>query len=61
MKKFRATLLIDENLLLKTYCENHDIEPQNCPPLEDIVRSEMQWILQSGIDLIGKLENLEKE
>lgn len=59
MKKFTATLLIDEEQLLKAYCEGHDVNPEDCPPLEDMVRSEIMWVLQSGIDIIGDLENIE--
>ncbi len=59
MKKFTATLLIDEDLLLKVYCEGHDITPEDCPPLEDMVQSEIMWVLQSGIDLIGDIVEVE--
>ncbi len=54
-KKFTATLLIDEEQLLKAYCEGHDLELEDCPPLEDMIRSEIVWVLQSGIDLIGDI------
>ncbi|PSB05794.1 hypothetical protein C7B62_24425 [Pleurocapsa sp. CCALA 161] len=59
MKKLKATLLIDEDLLLKAYCEGHDIKPKDCPPVEDMVRSEIMWVLQSGIDLIGDIVEVE--
>ena len=59
MKKYKATLLIDEDLLLKAYCEGHDITPEDCPPLEDMVRSELMWVLQNGIDLIGDIVEVE--
>ena len=55
MKKFSATLLIDEEQLLKAYCEGYDIRPEDCPPIEDMVQSELMWVLQSGIDLIGDI------
>ncbi len=58
MKKYKATLLIDEDLLLKTYCEGHNITPENCPSLEEVIKSEALWILQSGIDVIGDLEQV---
>ena len=61
MKKFTATLLIDEDLLLKAYCDGHDIDPEDCPPLEDMVRSEIMWVLQSGIDLIGDIVEVGNE
>ena len=59
MKKFTVTLLIDEDLLLKTYCEGHDVDPKDCPPIEDMVESELMWVLQSGIDLIGDIVEVE--
>jgi len=59
LRKFTATLLIDEDLLLKSYCEGHDIQPKDCPSIEDIVRSELMWVLQSGIDVIGDIVEVE--
>ena len=59
MKKFSATLLIDEEQLLKAYCEGHNLDPEDCPPIEDMVRSEIMWVLQSGIDLIGDIKEVE--
>lgn len=59
MKKFTATLLIDEEQLLKAYCEGHDIQPEDCPSIEDMVRSELMWVLQSGIDVIGDIVEVE--
>jgi len=59
MKKFTATLLIDEERLLKAYCEGHDVDLEDCPPIEDMVRSELMWVLQSGIDLIGDIVEVE--
>ena len=59
MKKFTAILLIDEEQLLKVYCEGHDIQPEDCPSIEDMVRSELMWVLQSGIDVIGDIVEVE--
>ena len=59
MKKFTATLLIDEEQLLKAYCEGHDISLEDCPSLEEMVRSEIAWVLQSGIDVIGDIVEVE--
>ncbi|MEM8718998.1 MAG: hypothetical protein AAGE84_06770 [Cyanobacteria bacterium P01_G01_bin.39] len=60
MKKFTATLLIDEEQLLKVYCEGHEIQqPEDCPSIEDMVRSELVWVLQSGIDVIGDIVEVE--
>lgn len=59
MKKLTATLLIDEEQLLIAYCEGHDVDPEDCPPIEDMVRSEIMWVLQSGIDLIGDIVEVE--
>ncbi len=34
-------------------------EPEDCPPTEDMIRSEIMWVLQSGIDLIGDIVEVE--
>lgn len=59
MKKFRAILLIDEELLLKVYRSGHDVGPEDCPTIEEMVQSELMWVLQSGIDLIGDIVEVE--
>lgn len=61
LKKFTNTLLIDEDLLLKAYCEGYDINSEDCPPLEDMVQSQLMWVLQSGIDLIGDIVEVGNE
>ena len=61
MKKFTATLLIDEEQLLKAYCEGHNVDPEDCPSIEDMVQSELMWVLQSGIDLIGDIVEVESK
>ena len=61
MKTFTATLLIDEDLLLKAYCEGHNVDLKDCPSIEDMVRSELMWVLQSGIDVIGDIVEVGNE
>lgn len=61
MKKFTATLLIDEEQLLKAYCEGHDVDSNDCPSIEDMVQSELSWVLQSGINLIGDIVEVGNE
>lgn len=58
MKKYRCTLLIDENLLKQTYKENQDTLPKECPPFTEMIRAELAWVLESGIDIEGNLEEL---
>ena len=58
MKKFQVTILVDPDILQAAYIEGHDVNPEDCPPIEDMVQSELMWVLQSGIDLIGDIEPL---
>ena len=57
--KFRATLLIDEELLLKAYTEGNGLGEEDCPSIKEMVESELMWGLQSGIDLIGDIVKIE--
>ncbi len=58
MKKYRCTLLIDENLLKQTYKENQDTLPKECPPFTEMIRAELAWVLESGIDVEDNLEEI---
>ena len=61
MKKFQVTILVDPDILQAAYIEGHDVNPEDCPSIEDMVQSELMWVLQSGIDLIGDIVEVESE
>lgn len=60
MKKYRCTLLIDEEMLIKTYMEGHGLESADDVDIEEVIKNELGWVLSSGIDVIGNLEEIEE-
>ncbi len=58
MKKYRCTLLIDEEMLIKTYIEGHELDGVDDVDIEEVIKNELGWVLSSGIDVIGDLEEV---
>ena len=53
MKYYKAIFTIDKDYLRHAYASGHNIEENDCPPLEDMIQTELKWIRDSGIKLIN--------
>jgi DNA-binding phage protein len=58
-KKFTVNFLVDEDELIEAYMHGHDIEEEkDCPPLEDMIFHELNWVARSGISIIGGIPKI---
>lgn len=63
-RRFKVELLIDEEVLLKTYYEAHDLnlydEELEEPSIEEALEFELNWVLPSGIEFVGEPEEIKE-
>jgi DNA-binding phage protein len=56
-KEFTVSLLVNEEELIEAYMHGHDIEEEkDCPPLEDMIFHELNWLAKSGISIIDGIQ-----
>ena len=61
MKQFTVNILVNEEELMKAYTEGHDINQSDCPDLEQMIESELNWLSNSGISFSGEIKPLDPE
>jgi len=60
MKRYSLTISVDENALQQAYAEGHDISPEECPDIESMISSELNWLSHSGISFSDDLNDLDR-
>ncbi|MBW4533709.1 MAG: hypothetical protein KME09_07195 [Pleurocapsa minor HA4230-MV1] len=54
-KQFTVSILVHEDDLYQAHMDGHDQQKEDCPDLEEMILSELQWLTSSGISIIGNL------
>ena len=48
-------------MLIKTYMEGHGLDSADDVDIEVVTKNELGWVLSSGIDVIGDLEEIQED
>lgn len=48
-KQFSVTITVDEHALKQAYSQGHDIPLDDCPDIDSMLHSELNWLSHSGI------------
>jgi len=59
LKQYSVTISVDESALKQAYVEGHDISPEDCPDLESMIESELNWLSTSGISFSGNITDID--
>ena len=56
MKRFQVNFFVNEDELIQAYAEGHDIDRADCPSLEQMLESELNWLSNSGISFTDEIK-----
>ena len=56
MKQFQINIFVNEDELIRAYTEGHDIAESDCPDIEQMIASELNWLSSSGISFFAQIK-----
>mgnify|MGYP003471190016 FL=1 len=59
MKQFQINIFVHEDELIRAYTEGHDIAESDCPDIEQMIASELNWLSSSGISFSDEIKPID--
>jgi len=58
-KQYSVTFTVNEDSLRQAFAEGHDISPEECPSIESMISSELNWLSNPGISFSGEIKEVD--